>query len=265
MHELRPDQFSRVSPLLAALPQTVLPYAVCQGFNPGRVFADDPQMPRRALLWTPVGYFFLCGQPTSEPDTLRTISSCLTGTMVPAAQEKGESGFIFITSPGWEPYLPTLLPNRQLISIYRRPFVLDAPAFASLTVPSIPPGFDLARIDATLVEQTSLPACWGAPDAFARHGFGFALLHKGQIAASCATVFTSDRAVEIDVQTAELYRRRGFALITATAFLAECIRRGLRPNWECFWDNQPSTALAARLGFKPLPDFPVTYWEETAG
>lgn len=265
MYELRPDQFSRVSPLLAALPQTVLPYAVCQGFNPGRVFVDDLQVPSRSLLWTPVGYFFLCGQPTSDPGALRAIASCLTGTMVPAAQEKGETGFIFITSPGWDAFLPTLLPGRQLIHIYRRPFVLDARPFAALAVPPIPPEFELVRMDAKLVEQTSLPACWGSPKAFARHGFGFALLHEGQIAASCATVFTSNRAVEIDVQTAEPYRRRGFALITARAFLAECIQRGLRPNWECFWDNQPSTALAARLGFKPLPDFPVTYWEETAG
>jgi hypothetical protein len=33
-------------------------------------------------------------------------------------------------------------------------------------------------------------------------------------------------------------------------------------NWECFWDNGPSSALAGKLGFSPLQDYPVYYWEE---
>jgi len=260
--ELQPDQFSQISSLLAALPQTVLPSAICQRHNPGRVFVDNPLSPQRALLWTSVGYFFLCGEPIHDPATSQALSACLTETMIPASQERGS---ILITSPGWETMIDRLLPGRNLIRIFRRPFCLNSQAFASLTLPPLPPGFNLVPMDAGLARGSILAATWGSAEAFARRGFGYALLHDGEIASSCAAVFASHNAVEIDIQTAEPYRRRGLALITAAAFLNECNRRGLRPNWECFWDNLPSAALAARLGFQPLPDFPVTYWEEPPG
>jgi RimJ/RimL family protein N-acetyltransferase len=55
----------------------------------------------------------------------------------------------------------------------------------------------------------------------------------------------------------EKYQHQGLATVTATAFIAGCLARGLRPNWECWWDNEPSVSLAKKLGFEPLNDHPV--------
>ena len=62
---------------------------------------------------------------------------------------------------------------------------------------------------------------------------------------------------EIDIHTKEKYRRRGLAHYAASAFIEECLARGLRPNWECWWDNEPSVSLAKKLGFEPISDHPV--------
>lgn len=93
-------------------------------------------------------------------------------------------------------------------------------------------------------------------------GFIHFLLDDNEIVSVCMSVFASQERMEIDVHTAENYRRRGFAALTAAAFIEACLQRGKQPNWECFWDNQPSVALAGELGFCALPDFPVYYWQE---
>jgi RimJ/RimL family protein N-acetyltransferase len=82
-------------------------------------------------------------------------------------------------------------------------------------------------------------------------------LKDNEIACECSSVFIGGGAVEINIHTNEKYRRQGLAAIAATAFISECLDRGLHPNWECWWDNQPSISLAQKLGFEPVKDHPV--------
>ena len=265
MIELQPIEFSHVTPLLSGIKQAVLPEAVCAGINPGRVFADRGEQPRTALIWTPVGYYFLAGDPAQAAD-IAGLSQVLTGTFVPASQASGESGFILITSaPAWKEHLPALLPGRQVIEIYRRPFAFDAGRFAAAVGEwreRIPAGFRLQRMDAALAEEAGALASWASLEDFLTHGIGFALLHGAEIASACLSVFASPSRVEIDVHTAEAYQRQGLACLTAAALIEACLQQGKQPNWECFWENEPSTALALKLGFSQLPDYPVYFWEE---
>jgi len=75
-------------------------------------------------------------------------------------------------------------------------------------------------------------------------------------------IFADESRDEICVHTAEHYRRHGWGTVGATAFISGCLRRGRQPNWECFWENGPSTNLAEKLGFRMLEDYPVCYREE---
>lgn len=131
MLELDPAEFPSVQPRLTGIKQKVLPDAICQGINPGRIFVDRRENPQTALLWSPVGYYFLAGNPDQVND-LPEISQVLTEIFVPASQATGETGFILIPSdPDWKKYLPTLLPGREVIEIYRRPFAFDPAQFAA--------------------------------------------------------------------------------------------------------------------------------------
>ena len=264
MLELTPPDFPLALPLLSRIPQAVLPHAICQGINPGRIFVDRRPDPHIALVWTTVGYFLLAGDPAAAD--LPALSHALTDIFVPASQAGGESGFILIPSEnGWKEHLPALLPGREVIEIYRRPFACAPAHFAALGDwrGRIPPGFHLQALDAALAERAGVLASWASIDDFLARGLGFALLEGDEIASLCSSVFASREKVEIDVHTGENYRRRGMATITAAALIEACLQSGKQPNWECFWDNEPSTALAQHLGFTPLPDYPVYYWEET--
>lgn len=264
MLELSAADFVRVLPLLTGIQQKVLPQAICEGFNPGRVFVDQQDDPKVALLWSPVGYYFLAGDPARARD-LTEIQRVLTDIFVPASQATGETGFILISShPGWKKYLPKLLPEREIIEIYRRPFVFDPVAFAAQVHwrERVPGGFHLQQVDAELAERIGVQASWASVDDFLANGLGFVLLNGDEIACACHSVFATRELLEIDVHTDEKYQRQGFAVLTASAFIEACLARGQRPNWECFWENEASTALAGKLAFSAESDYPVWFWEE---
>ena len=126
----------------------------------------------------------------------------------------------------------------------------------------IPSGFRLQPVDAALAKQAGALTGWASFDDFITNGFGFALLEGDKLASICTSAFASRERVEIEIHTAEDCRRRGFSMLTASALIEKCLSSGKLPNWECFWDNAPSTALAGKLGFSPLQDYPVYYWEE---
>lgn len=264
MIELQSSEFNRVLPLVTGIKQAVLPYAICEGANPGRVFVDQRLEPQTALIWTTVGYYCLAGDPSRVSD-LPALNQVLTNIFVPASQASGENSFILMLSDaGWKEHLPALLPGREVIEIYRRPFTFTPDQFAALGDwrSRIPDGFRLQTLDAALAEQAGVLVSWASLDDFLANGLGFALLHGDEIASTCTSVFASRARVEIDVHTTESYQRRGLAVITASALIEACLQAGKQPNWECFWDNEPSAALANRLGFSALPDYPVYYWEE---
>jgi hypothetical protein len=84
MIELEKHEFKKVVHLLNGIKQVVLPYAVCEGYNPGRVFVDDVNHPETLMIWTPVGdYFLVLGQVPMPGD----LSGLLTGTFIPASKE----------------------------------------------------------------------------------------------------------------------------------------------------------------------------------
>ena len=264
MIELAPYEYASAIPLMSGIKQAVVPYAVCEGFNPGRVFVDRRENPQIALIWIGAGWFFLGGEPTQARD-LASISRLLTGSCITTAQTQEEIGLILVTSTqAWKDYLPRLLPERKVIEIYRRTFSFDPARFAARGDwrSHIPPGFELQPICATTAEQTGVPACWASIDEFLAHGIGYILVEGNHIFSICKSAFTSREKIEIEIQTDEGCRRRGYATLTASALIEECLRRGKKPNWECFWDNEPSSTLAGKLGYKFIEDYPVYYWEE---
>jgi RimJ/RimL family protein N-acetyltransferase len=263
MIELGLSEFKTATPLLSGIKQKVLPLAITQGFSPGRIFVDAGENPQLALAWSAVGYYLLAGDPSQNHD-LDAAGRVLNELFVPASQASGENGFILVpTAGGWQEHLPSLLPGREVIEIYRRPFRFEPARFALLSNwrERIPPGFRLQAMDAALAEQAGALVAWRSAEDFTTHGLGMALFEGDELASACSSVFASRERMEIDVHTEEKYRRRGLGTITTAAFIEACLRGGKQPNWECFWENEASNGLARKLGFVAEADYPVYFWE----
>jgi GNAT superfamily N-acetyltransferase len=264
MHELPVHSYSIAQSLFQNFPQAVLPAAILEGYNPGRIFVDQFDEPRVALIWSNVGYFFLAGEPSAVRD-LAPVQKIIIETFIPASKKMGESGFILIPSNDhWIKYAGEILPDRNTRTIFRQPFRIHYDIFHAKRekIESNISLLELRKIDLDLIKMITLPPTWLSIDSFLKNGLGYVLMKGGEIISSCLSVFRSATGIEIDVHTIPEYRRKGYATITASALIEECIQKRLQPNWECFENNNASIDLAESLGFEKLSSYPVIYWEE---
>ncbi|MEN6434735.1 MAG: GNAT family N-acetyltransferase [Anaerolineaceae bacterium] len=264
MYELPVCSYFLAQPIFRNFPQAILPAAILEGYHPGKVYVDQPDEPRVAMIWSTVGYYFLAGQPSAIRD-IGILQKILTENFIPASKKMGENGFILATSgTEWKEYIPGIMGDRDAKIIFRQPFRFQYCIFKESKhwLASLPSGFVLKKIDADLLQIITLPSSWSSIEAFLTNGSGYALVNEGKIISSCFSVFRSGTGIEMDVQTTPEYRGKGYAMITSSAVIEACIQLGLQPNWECFWDNLASIGLAEALGFEKLSPYPVFYWEE---
>jgi len=228
MLELTHDQYPSILPLLATSKQPVVPFSVCQGYNPGRVSPTtrpDHAAPGLAILRLPV----------SGGRAGRGLVP--TGPVQPAHRD-ARPGLgrcrrnRFILAPFsnvWESRIAQFLDGRPHERIYRRRFTFDAARFAAWRdwATHVPPGFEMRRVDVGLARALGGLVTWASIQDFLHHGLGYCLLKDGEIASACTSVFATPSGVEIDVHTAEACRRQGLATAGRAALIASAARRAV--------------------------------------
>lgn len=282
MFELSPERFVVARPLFKHwLPRCAPAHAVLSGHNPGRVYVDDVDQPSVAFMWTRWGYYYLAGEPGNAAFNA-ALAERLARDFVPLSAATGELGLILYPSPhAWEEQVGTLLGTWMPVRIFRRTYAFHPERFAAYRAQAaaMPARFTVRAIDGALLASArpeisaalvaELGPGWASLEDFLARGIGSCVVDgdpqtDGVVASVCLTVMVSERAAEISVHTADAYLRRGLASHAAAACIEQCLGRGLVPNWECWWDNAASDALARRLGFEAVSDHPVYYWEAAA-
>lgn len=84
-------------------------------------------------------------------------------------------------------------------------------------------------------------------ERYKREGLGVVLLENGEIIAGASSYTVFEDGIEVEIDTREDKRRRGYALVCGAALILECLRRGLYPSWDAH--NKGSLALAQKLGY----------------
>lgn len=221
-----------------------LPAAYLQG-HMGYALADSITAPASAQIV--VGDFcFFAGQPHAE---------LAAGAAAP---------IMVARSAAWESLLAAVWEGRARrhlrYSIRRAPGGFDTAKLMGLT--ELPPGFTLSRIDAALCEallreswSRDLCALFGGGADFYRRGLGFAALYRGEPVAGASSYAVYDDGIEIEIDTAPGFRRRGLAAACGARLVLECLRRGLYPCWDAH--DQRSAALAGKLGYPAAQAYPV--------
>jgi RimJ/RimL family protein N-acetyltransferase len=260
LSELQPSNYPSITALLGNFTDYPVVNAVLEGSTPGRVFADHEAAPQSAFVLTNAGFSYLVGNPNHEAYN-HALGDLLNTELIPKIHGSDDPTLVFYPlTNGWESPLRKMIGKRKVFDIYRKQFSFNLEKFAQRADQhnQVPAGFSFHPIDQEMLAKTGADMFpWESTQAFLKKGFGFWLMTDNEIACECWSVFASRTAVEIEIHTQEKYRRQGLAAIAASAFIEECLARGLRPNWECWWDNQPSISLAQKLGFKPIKNHPV--------
>jgi len=264
IYELDKADCEKVRLLFLALEYHLASAAVLDGNNPGWVFVDDRSDPQTAFLSSPEGCY-LAGNPGNGAFN-RALNDAIFGGQV--FGWKPRALFLVCHPAGWQRQLPVVLAPYQPIALPRRHYVCRKVMYDWRA--NVPEGFTVHRIDETLLNRPGLvlpdhvknwaEGNWGSMADFLRHGFGFATMVQEEIVSWSLADCRSGNACEIGIHTAEAFRRRGLAAITAAAAAEFALSHGFSAvGWQCSLDNPGSMGTAEKVGFEKERDYTMHY------
>ena len=260
--ELTGADMARARPLFEAAPPNAhsFLFSVLEGNHVGRIFVDRAEAPTAALANLMCEFNFLLGD-AGNTSFAAAVQRLLLNELAPPPAPWGQMLFLMPLSEVWHADILQRYSGYRIDDIHRKVFTFDADRFAARHRDwenRLPDGFTLRRYDHELAENAGgLAEFWSGLDNFLASGFGFAVMHGNEVASRCHTVLCGAGEAEISIETAEAYRRRGLATLSACAFIDHALERGMRPAWSCWFNNDASIALAEGLGFLPAADMPV--------
>jgi GNAT superfamily N-acetyltransferase len=92
---------------------------------------------------------------------------------------------------------------------------------------------------------------------FIERGLGFAILDRDQALGVAYSSLVCSRGIEVSIYVEEPFRQRGVATALGSKLVLECLKQGLRPNWDAA--NPESCKLAQKLGFVFIEAYDAYY------
>jgi RimJ/RimL family protein N-acetyltransferase len=252
IHELGHDEYKRATPLFQGLDHQLITAAVLAGANPGRVWVDDVVEPGAAFMASPEGCF-LAGYEGSGAFN-RAVYEQIVGPWL----EKYGAAVLICHPDAWEAVLDVIVGGRPVVKRDRIHYLLDRPRLNWEA--EVPEGYRVEPIDDALLARPGMyipehvtgwmKNNWGSVAGFVANGLGCCTIHDHRIVSWSLADCIVGQACEIGIRTAEAYRRRGLATLTAAATVDACLARGLTDvGWQCDVDNLGSRGVAERVGF----------------
>jgi len=217
--------------------------AVIDGVLAGSVWADDPDEP----TWTVVvekadGTVYAGG----------ALSASILDQIMPGV-ETAAGDLIFGFAGPDDPLRPILPPDPyyrgEAIDFTER----EAPA-GETTRSAAPADVSVTRIGLDLLPQTEWYAdtllAYGSAERFAALAVGFGILADDRLVAECIAGPRVRGTMEMGVATREAHRGRGYGTLVCRHVARACEAAGDSVWWNASATNEPSLAIARRLGFR---------------
>ncbi len=261
-------QLERVRPLFKGLHLSLVIDAVAAGNSPGAIWVDDPAHPRSVFMWDKAHCYYLVGA-AGDREFNAAIEKLIAERIAPAASARRVNVFkVYYSSEDWESKIEAIFGHASPAKMERVFYTLDR-----LRMPDwrerVPPGFCLDSINEQLLARRELKnisvvtdeieSCWNSLHDFVRNGFGFCLREGDTIAGWCTAEYVSGNQCGIGIETVKEYGRRGFATLTACAFVDYCSTHHIAPHWDSWKANTPSVAVAEKVGFKKALKYAVYF------
>lgn len=267
MDLLQPHLYSNTAALFQAPQHCLVFNGFVAGTSPGRLWVDNAQQPRVALLWDGHHCVYVMGDAGYAPG-LALLKEFVATELTSQAATRGIDFFkLAYGSSAWEKPLNDVLAGMQLHCYDRVFYRLDLAAARTAQRSALSAGYRIARITDDLLDTRSLhwidavadeiDLCWPARSIFLARGFGFCLLDDQGVVCWCTAEYVSRDQCGLGIETAEAQRGRGFATQTAGAFVDHCLAHCITPHWDSWRANAPSVAVAEKLGFRKVADYTV--------
>ena len=219
------------------------------------VYADNIVRPNTMLLlggFAGTALFGDAGNNENNQEIKKLILDCF--------DEDGKEVWLSLYSPEWESVVDTLFEGFSSFKTNRLIHRLNNKTFQEYMgwQEKVPNGYAMIKVDVSSYESVKncYPNLLWKPES---DKFGWFLLKDGEVVSECISVWVEKAGVEIGcveigIETKEPYRRKGYAALTASAFIDDCLSRNLIPVWCCWQFREGSKELAKKLGFEIIED-----------
>lgn len=274
--ELTTQDYGRVRALYGEWHSRLATVAVLEGHCPGRVYVDDLQNPRSALLWEQMeGELYMAGAADNAAFN-RAANALIRGQIRSEAQANlpGLSEFTLFGKEAWQDQVEILLKGTNPMRHYRQHFALKRLRVDWRAL--LPKGFALVPLDPALFAREDLEGAetmcdwvlgdWRTAAVFEQGERGCCVIDPTLSALvswcasehACRPVPGGPLACEVGIYTREGYRRQGFATLVAAAAVERCLDAGIEQvGWHCWDSNLGSAATARKVGFELADEQPV--------
>lgn len=255
MYLLEVSQYEKVKTLIGEISHGIFPGCVCNGSNPGWIFADDPENPQSAFVFMKKLGGTLVGKSMNSKFN-NALKENLDTVIIPKIRESGDDYFCVTgTTSDWNPSIEYVLKDKpaekELVQRYQ---------LHKLIKPKLNTDFQVMEITNETLKNNgikNLNLCiddivtwWGSIECFLESGCGFIAVKDNQICGWTYSVCIVDSRVEIHIQTLKQFRSQGVGTALGYAFTKYCMDNGLTPEWEAMSDRDHSKKIAEKIGFR---------------
>ncbi|AJS61481.1 GNAT family N-acetyltransferase [Paenibacillus sp. IHBB 10380] len=260
IYELERSQFHRCSDIVNR-GVNIEEKAIVAGTNPGRIFVDNIEKPRSAMIWLGNldGFIFI---GDSKNDLFnKEIKKYIDEVITVQAKELGLEWFECIGNhSSWYITFEEIFSDRELGSWDQNVYTLSSREYKTEGRHNLDHSFVIKRVTRDMLEsdtilnqeflKSKILKFWESENDFFENGIGFCVLHKNEIASLCITGFRYNEIHGIDIETIESFQGKKLAQNVVHSFVEHCFSNGFTPYWDCMEVNYPSNAVAQQVGFK---------------
>lgn len=260
MLELRKNCFINVEKIFKPVAFNLLVESVLHDNTHGRVWADNPDKPKTAVLWTTMTDMIFCGQ--IDTDFLAEFRQELTNKIVPKMQQM-QIPFLVIYYPDekWKKALQKMLAEYTIkhIKRYNYKFSKFNKKFVNskYTIQRLTPDFAENKPQNWQQVMGWIYSFWTDLDDFYKNGIGFFIKQDNAIASWCLSVYKGVGKYELGLATAPEFQKKGMATQVAGHTIEYCCDHNIAPLWQCNVSNIASVKLAQKLGYSVERDYYV--------
>lgn len=235
LHEL--EDTSKAQNLFDGWEETLI-YSCLQKVM-GKIYVKETENPRSAMAF--VGCFaFVAGEPDEE-----LVSGKPEGFVIMIPQ-----------NDKWAALIEDVYPDavKRTRYAFRKDTVFDRKLLEE-TIKSLPEGYELCEIDDRIYDlciqdpvTADFVSAFNTKEEYLEWGRGVVILKEGKIVSGASSYTRYKEGIEIEVDTKEDERQKGFAAIVSSKLILNCLNEGLYPSWDA--QNRISVRLAEKLGYK---------------
>lgn len=271
IYELPVQQYDRITDIFREQTNHPIIWGIINGNNQGKVYVDDTEKPKTALIWAKFEIFILGGDKENESFN-RSLESFIRERIAPESLQIGDIAFQleFAGANTGEGTVIDRLKSYLPKAYGRCAFTFNEARYRELGKwhDQIPFGYSVEKITPELMERDKegvireeLENFWVSPEIFFEKGIGYCTMQGDKAVSSCLSVYASEGNIEIGINTYDRkHRNKGLATLAARAVLEECLQRGITPHWKTEHFRYASIRLANKLGFENRRDYMAYYF-----